>query len=200
MKFKHLTVAAIALLCSFQSVSGEEYTLLPQPQSVQYAEGTITLSERPVISYSKELVGEARLLSNYLETDFAVNAIQKKNKSQGDIILTIDPKVLPDKKESYIMDASGSQVIIKAATPAGVLHGIQTLRQALKKENGKLTLQKATVTDYPAFAWRAFMLDEGRYFKGKEVVFNLLDRMAELKMNTSHRHTDVDLSREYPGN
>lgn len=192
MKFRHLTFAAITLLCSFQSVSGEEYTLLPQPQSIQYAEGKIALSEQPVISFPKELAGEARLLAAYLETDFDVNAIQKKNKSQGDIILTIDPKVLPDKKESYIMDAFGSQILIKAATPAGVLHGIQTLRQALKKENGKLTLQKATVTDYPAFAWRAFMLDEGRYFKGKEVVFNLLDRMAELKMNVFHWHLTDD--------
>ena len=48
------------------------------------------------------------------------------------------------------------------------------------------------MTDYPAFSWRAFMLDEGRYFKGKEVVLNLLDRMAELKMNVFHWHLTDD--------
>lgn len=36
------------------------------------------------------------------------------------------------------------------------------------------------------------MLDEGRYFKGKAAVMNLLDRMAELKMNVFHWHLTDD--------
>src|SRR5690606_20264418 len=40
----------------------------------------------------------------------------------------------------------------------------------------------------PRFGWRAFMLDEGRYFKGKEQVKKLLDEMARLKMNVFHWH------------
>ena len=44
----------------------------------------------------------------------------------------------------------------------------------------------------PAFSWRAFMLDEGRYFKGKEVVKQLLDEMADLKMNVFHWHLTND--------
>lgn len=36
------------------------------------------------------------------------------------------------------------------------------------------------------------MLDEGRYFKGKEVVFDLLDEMAALKMNVFHWHLTDD--------
>ena len=69
---------------------------------------------------------------------------------------------------------------------------MQTLRQIIKEREGRLIVQKALVTDYPAFSWRAFMLDEGRYFKGKEVVLNLLDRMAELKMNVFHWHLTDD--------
>ena len=36
------------------------------------------------------------------------------------------------------------------------------------------------------------MLDEARYFKGKEVVYQLLDQMAYLKMNTFHWHLTDD--------
>lgn len=36
------------------------------------------------------------------------------------------------------------------------------------------------------------MLDEGRYFKGKEVVKQLLDEMADLKMNVFHWHLTND--------
>lgn len=53
-------------------------------------------------------------------------------------------------------------------------------------------IQKASVSDYPAFSWRAFMLDEGRYFKGKDVVLKLLDEMSQLKMNTFHWHLTND--------
>lgn len=49
-----------------------------------------------------------------------------------------------------------------------------------------------------------FMLDEGRYFKGKEVVKRLLGDMADLKMNVFHWHltndqgwTDVS-NKDYP--
>ena len=100
----------------------------------------------------------------------------------------MDSAVLPDKKGGYVLEAAGSRITIKASTPEGVFNGVQTLRQIIKEREGRLTVQKALVTDYPAFSWRAFMLDEGRYFKGKEVVLNLLDRMAELKMNVFHWH------------
>ena len=53
-------------------------------------------------------------------------------------------------------------------------------------------IQRASVSDYPVFSWRAFMLDEGRYFKGKDVVLKLLDEMSQLKMNTFHWHLTND--------
>ncbi len=49
-------------------------------------------------------------------------------------------------------------------------------------------MQRGVIEDYPAFAWRSFMLDEARHFKGKEVVKQLLDEMALLKMNIFHWH------------
>lgn len=41
--------------------------------------------------------------------------------------------------------------MIKANSPAGILNGVQTLRQVIKEKDGKLMVQKAIVTDYPAF-------------------------------------------------
>ena len=40
---------------------------------------------------------------------------------------------------------------IKAGTPAGILNGVQTLRQIIKEKNGKYMIQKTSVSDYPAF-------------------------------------------------
>ena len=112
--------------------------------------------------------------------------------AKGDIVLAIDASVMPDKKEAYILDASGNSIIIKGNSPAGVFNGIQTLRQIIKNNGGVKSVEKGTITDYPAFSWRAFMLDEGRHFKGEKVVLQLLDEMAALKLNTFHWHLTED--------
>lgn len=192
MKTNFLVTFLFLFLCACQNPPIEEYAVIPQPAAIAYTPGLIKLNSEPVVSYSAELANEAQLLQSYLTSDFSLNAGLQEGEGKGDINLQIDPSVLPDKKEGYILDATSGKIVIKSATPAGVLNGIQTLRQVIKKREGKLTVQKAIVTDYPAFSWRAFMLDEGRYFKGKEVVCKLLDHMAELKMNTFHWHLTND--------
>ncbi|MHA1237619.1 MAG: family 20 glycosylhydrolase, partial [Candidatus Hodarchaeales archaeon] len=46
--------------------------------------------------------------------------------------------------------------------------------------------------DYPRFAWRGFMFDEGRHFHGIKVVKRLLDLLALYKMNKFHWHLTDD--------
>ena len=123
---------------------------------------------------------------------FCMKAKLSTKSAKGDIVLAIDASVMPDKKEAYILDASGNSIIIKGNSPAGVFNGIQTLRQIIKNNGGVKSVEKGTITDYPAFSWRAFMLDEGRHFKGEKVVLQLLDEMAALKLNTFHWHLTED--------
>lgn len=190
MKSNFLVILCFLFLCACQAPPVEEYMIIPQPQEISYTPGFFKMSNQPVISYSGDLVNEAQYLQNALATDFSVNATLKEGK--GDINLVLDLAVLPDKPEGYQLDVASGKIAIKSSTPAGVLNGVQTLRQIIMKKDGKYVVQRAAVADYPAFSWRAFMLDEGRYFKGKDVVLKLLDEMAGLKMNTFHWHLTND--------
>ena len=194
MKLKSLIVVLLCIVVcsSCEQPPIEAYAVLPQPQEINYVQGFVKLKDKPMVVYSNELSNEALLLASYLKNDFAVEVTLEEGKDKGDVILLLDSTVLPDKKGGYVLEAAGSRITIKASTPEGVFNGVQTLRKIIKEREGRLTVQKALVTDYPAFSWRAFMLDEGRYFKGKEVVLNLLDRMAELKMNVFHWHLTDD--------
>ena len=194
MKLKSLIVVLLCIVVcsSCEQPPIEAYAVLPQPQEINYIQGFVKLKDKPMVVYANELSNEALLLASYLKNDFAVEVTLEEGKDKGDVILLLDSTVLPDKKGGYVLEAAGSRITIKASTPEGVFNGVQTLRQIIKEREGRLTVQKALVTDYPAFSWRAFMLDEGRYFKGKEVVLNLLDRMAELKMNVFHWHLTDD--------
>ncbi|WP_293715693.1 beta-N-acetylhexosaminidase [uncultured Parabacteroides sp.] len=190
MKTSMLIFLSSLFLCACQAPPVEEYTIIPQPQEISYTPGFFKMSNQPVISYSGNLVNEAQYLQNVLAADFSVNATLKEGK--GDINLVLDPAVLADKPEGYQLEVASGKIAIKSSTPAGVLNGVQTLRQIIKEKDGKYVVQRAAVSDYPAFSWRAFMLDEGRYFKGKDVVLKLLDEMAGLKMNVFHWHLTND--------
>lgn len=191
MKTNLLVSLCLVFLCACQAPLVEEYAIIPQPQEITYTPGFFKMGNHPVISYSGDLNNEAGLLQKALSSDFSLSATVKDT-GKGDINLILDPAVLPDKPEGYQLEVSSGKVEIKAGTPAGILNGVQTLRQIIKEKNGKYMIQKASVSDYPAFSWRAFMLDEGRYFKGKDVVLKLLDEMSQLKMNTFHWHLTND--------
>lgn len=192
MKANCLFLFCLLFLCACQAPPIEEYKIIPQPVSVSYTPGFVKLNKLPVIAYSDGLSNEAKLLQSYLASDFSLDTDLKEGVKKADISLILEPTVLSEEKEGYILNVASGNIQIQANTPAGVLNGIQTLRQIIKEKDGKYQVQKAIVTDYPAFSWRAFMLDEGRYFKGKDVVLSLLDQMAALKMNVFHWHLTED--------
>lgn len=186
MELKTFILASFLILCSCHTAIVKEYAIIPQPVQIEYKTGTINLKRKPGIAFPADLYNEAKLLQSYLDSDFSMQAKLKEGEKKATITLQLDPTVLPEQQEGYLLDASSKFITIRANSPAGVLNGIQTLRQIIKEEEGHFVVQKAIITDYPSFSWRAFMLDEGRYFKGKEVVFDLLDNMSELKMNVFH--------------
>ena len=192
MRASFIVLLSLLFVCSCQEPPVESYAVIPQPAEIAYTPGFVKLKQQPVVAYSPALANEAQMLQSYLQTDFSLEATLEEGAGRGDILLELDPSVLPDRKEGYILEVASGKITIKANDPAGVLNGVQTLRQIIKEKEGKWMVQEAKVTDYPTFSWRAFMLDEGRYFKGKEVVKQLLDEMAALKMNVFHWHLTND--------
>ncbi|MDR0835018.1 MAG: beta-N-acetylhexosaminidase [Tannerella sp.] len=171
----------------------QEYSILPEPQQMEYVSGTFKVKDGIRIAFPSELASEAALASQYLSADFGISAILKEGKKSGNITLLLDASVLPEHPEGYILDIKKKGIVIKAKATDGILYGIQTLRQLVRTENGKLLVQTGTIIDYPTFGWRAFMLDDSRYFHGKEAVYRLLDNMSRLKMNVFHWHlTDYE--------
>ena len=168
--------------------SRESLLLIPFPEEAIRKEGVFQLSARTGIT-NQSTQENCRLLQDYLEKDFGINVHTRTGHTQ--IILRetpVDKLVSPD-KEAYTLSISRDTVIIQASAPAGVFYGIQTLRQLIREDH---TAPCLVIRDRPAYAWRAFMLDEARYFKGKQIVKELLDEMASLKMNIFHWHLTDD--------
>lgn len=191
----YFTVVGILLLlfsgCT-ADVATIAYQIIPEPQQISYKNGFYTLNENPTIAFPKTLANEAVLLEEWLTEDFSRTCDLLVDKQKGDITLLLEESVLPEQQEGYELEINARGVLIKANSSTGIMYGIQSLRQIIRKKGKEWTIQMGRIIDYPAFPWRAFMLDEGRYFKGKEVVFDLLEEMVALKMNKFHWHLTDD--------
>lgn len=181
----------VAITTSFFAISGNagNITIIPQPNFIKEEVGEYLLESKCRVSYTEESIKkEAQYLQSVLTENNLDCSIQDK---RGNIRLGISN--LPMGNESYRLTIDQSGVSIEASSASGIFYGIQTLRQVIKKGNdGQFRLPFLSITDKPAFKWRAFMLDDGRAFKGIKVVKQLLDEMSLLKMNTFHWHLTDD--------
>ncbi|MFG2059523.1 beta-N-acetylhexosaminidase [Micromonospora sp. NPDC048930] len=101
--------------------------------------------------------------------------------------------------EGYRLDITRDGVRITAATPAGLFHGAQTLRQLLPAAIESATpvterwaVPGGTIVDRPRFPYRGAMLDVARHFFGVEDVLRVVDHLARYKLNHLHLHLTDD--------
>lgn len=103
-------------------------------------------------------------------------------------------------REGYHLSVHPDGAKIDASTPAGVFHGIQSLRQLLpagieQRKSARETtwsIQCVDILDFPRFPWRGFMMDEARHFQGGKEILRLIDLMALQKLNVFHWHLTDD--------
>ncbi|WP_405116782.1 beta-N-acetylhexosaminidase [Micromonospora sp. NBC_01405] len=101
--------------------------------------------------------------------------------------------------EGYRLDVRSDGVRLTAATPAGLLHGVQTLRQLLPAAiesptpvTERWTLPGGTIVDRPRFPYRGAMLDVARHFFAVADVLRVIDHLARYKLNHLHLHLTDD--------
>lgn len=114
--------------------------------------------------------------------------------AMGDVHLAVDP-ALAD--EGYRL-VTGRVVELTGGSPAGLRHATTTLLAlvgappAVPGDPRVVDLPGLDVLDQPRYPWRGLMLDVARHFHGVEVVEDLLDLMADLRLNRLHLHLSDD--------
>ena len=178
--------------CFLSSVANE-VTIIPQPVKVEVKKGSFTLTVNAVIVAPAALSNEAASLRDLIEPATKFKFKIEEAATGPQIKLALDPALKNLGREGYTLQVADSEVVIKSSAPAGVFYGVQSLIQLLppeivstNKADAEWSIPCVSITDKPRFAWRAFMLDEARYFKGEKEVLKIIDQMAALKMNVFH--------------
>ena len=102
--------------------------------------------------------------------------------------------------EGYELTVTAESVRLVAYRPAGLFHGVQTLRQLLPpKIESEIGIDRpawyvpaVTISDHPRFAWRGAMLDVARHFFTVKEVEQFIDIAALYKLNVVHLHLSDD--------
>lgn len=171
---------SILFLLTMVMAKATDIDIIPYPQSIKMKDGICNLAPGFNIKGEKQ---NQDYLKNVLISDFAL--------SPNTIGIAIELKIsdkIDSNNEAYRLTISPKKIKIEASTRNGIFYGIQTLRQLIKDKQCPCLV----IDDKPAFQWRCYMLDEARYFQGKETVKQLLDEMALLKLNKFHWHLTND--------
>ncbi|MFD1614009.1 beta-N-acetylhexosaminidase [Gelatiniphilus marinus] len=174
-----------------KSFSQSEIAILPKPASMDLSEASFALKDgQQIFANNKAQHPAAKNLQDFVDetTGFKLKTSSDKNAS-----IIFQQKEGLD-KEAYKLVVTPKNITVYANDASGYFYAVQTLKQLLSKEvsedtkTTKYLMPSVTIKDQPRFKWRAYMLDESRYFHGEAFVKQMLDQMALLKMNTFHWH------------
>lgn len=197
--FKMLGIVGVVALsaCNSTSVKVNDISIIPLPNSIVETNSVFVLPEKCTIGVAdKSLVSAAEYLVGLLgkSTGYEYSVTEGK----GHINLSLSGSDVSG--EGYSLVSTGKSVSISGNSYAGVIYGIETLRQLLPPaiesksvvEGIDWAIPAVEIKDSPRFGWRGLMLDVSRHFYDKDEVKELLDLMALYKMNKFHWHLTDD--------
>ena len=196
---KYLLAAAFMFTC-VDAINAQEtaarFPLIPYPIQLVAGKGSFTINNKTSITTAKQFTDEANQLNQLLLKGLGKKLPIAKSSKANAINLVYDASLTAP--EAYKLIISKQRVIIAAKDPAGIFHGIETIRQLLPVsiEKGKvsktLLLPAVTIQDQPSYAWRGMHLDVSRHFFSISYLKKFIDRMALYKMNKLHLHLTDD--------
>jgi hexosaminidase len=168
------------------------------PASLTVSEGVFVCRPDTVIHAGPETRDVAEQLSHYLRpaTGYAFRVVDRPAGKDNGIQLSMDRSLSRLGREGYRLEVSSRRIVLRAAAPAGLFYGVQTLRQlfppaiysAAKWSGVEWTVPEVSIEDAPRLEWRGAMVDVARHFMPKADLYRFIDAMAALKLNHLHLH------------
>ena len=189
-----LFVISLSLRAEAQS---PQLNLMPLPSNLQLNSGRLPIDA----SFSVALTGyrEPRLdralqrFETQLLRQTAIPLVTKPGASSKATLVVRTDHASKDvqefgEDESYSLEVTSAGAKLSAATPLGVMHGLQTFLQLVEVGPEGFYAPAVTIQDQPRFGWRGLMIDVSRHFIPLDVLKRNLDGMEAVKMNVFHWH------------
>jgi hexosaminidase len=181
--------------------------IVPAPASLLVGNGpAFSLGDSAIVvtdgGGNAELARTANMLATLLRAGTGYpSSVREGALPRGGIRLRLDGARSDLGDEGYTLVTNADSAVITARTPAGVFHGVQSLRQMLpfqvesdmaRSDTSLWKVPAVSISDAPRYAWRGAMLDVARHFFTVDEVKQYIDMLALYKMNRLHLHLADD--------
>ena len=177
------------------------HDLMPAPTQLQWQPGALIIDKAFRFSAAgpkdARLVGALARLGRVLQSQADLPkapSIGSPGKGALRIEWTAAARPIPalGEDESYTLEVGAEEASLRAPTSLGVLRGLETFQQLVRKEAAGVAVPAVRIEDRPRFPWRGLLIDPCRHWQPPEVVKRTLDGMAAVKMNVLHWHLSED--------
>jgi len=192
------SVVVVALSAApVHSQTSSQFNIMPLPAKAQLGTGSLRIDGTfsVVLAGYKEARLEAareRFLRSLTHQTGLVFAHPPADPTKAALTVTTDhaskPIQEPGEDESYALEVTPGGAHIRAATPLGAMHGLQTFLQLVSITAEGFAVPAVSIQDQPRFVWRGLMIDSARHFIPLPIIKRNLDGLEAVKMNVLHWH------------
>jgi len=175
--------------------------LIPLPQKTKWQNEKFDLiNYTAIVVTNPKFKNEAIILQQYLATkNISLPIKTTLTKVENIIELVQDDRVTEHATEGYKLSVAQNKIQLSAVSAHGLFNAIQTFRQLTFNNE----IAACEIVDWPAFAWRGFMVDVGRNYQSVQQLKQQINVMAAYKLNIFHLHLTEDIawrlqSKRYP--
>ena len=213
MKIRSVIALVLLMLCYAALIRAQEPTvptaphnLMPAPAAIRFTQGRLPITKSFAVSV-KSYVDDrlrayidrtVRRIEGRTGMEFKGGRMGVSAENSAAVSLVVDcqapgqsvPALSED--ESYSLEVSDKQAVLKAQTVVGAMRGLETFLQLLDSDRDGYFIHAVSIQDKPRFPWRGLLIDVGRHYEPMEVLKRNLDAMAAVKLNVLHWHLTED--------
>ena len=204
--FVVLSALSRPLLATYKSI-------LPRPRQIEYGSGRLPLrgvsvgfgfTPGPEDKFAANELASA--LSRIAGTTVRViagpvlaghphaSAIALVRTGPVDALPGPDDHAGPDSREAYEIRINSRGAEIRARSSAGLYYGVQTMRQMVEGDSGESFLPEVTIHDWPALAYRGFMMDVSHgALPTEDEIKRQIDFLARWKVNQYYLYAEAQI-------
>ena len=166
--------------------------IVPRPKSVVAGSGYFQMNRRSCVALDGDVAPQtARALAEPLRRMTRLPWLIGHAGGSNFLVLEAVKNLpgIPHPAEGYHLIVTAAVARIRAVTPAGWRHGIQSLLDLLAPAGaGAWRWPCGEIRDWPDFSFRGVLVDPARKFIPRPKMLSTIDDMARNKMNVLHVH------------
>jgi len=210
---RYLLRALLVLSYVVRPLLAARQPILPHPQQIEYGSGRLPLRGAS-IGLGSETGPEDRFAANELASALSLMAGTTIPVVVGSVVNRCPPAsaivlvrtgpvdALPgpddhagvDSREAYEIRIDSRGAEIRARSSAGLYYGVQTMRQLVEGDSGDSFLPDVTIHDWPALAYRGFMMDVSHgALPTEDEIKRQIDFLARWKVNQYYLYAEAQI-------